>query len=350
MSGDYSMFQGVEDSITLNVTRLTGFILTGFSDVPELQTAYGLFFLVMYLAVIMNNLLLITLIILDLKLQTPMYFFLKNLSLLDLFFISVPIPNFFINSITHNNSISILGCALQVFLMTSFACGEVILLTAMSYDRYIAICSPLHYEAIMSSGNCVLMVGVSWATGVLFGALYTAGTFSMPSCGSIVIPQFFCDIPSLLEISCSDTLVVIYSSLLIGVCLGTSCFICIMISYFYIFSMVLRILTTKGQSKAFSTCLPHLTVFSIFIATGCSVYLKPPSSTASLTERVFSVLYTVLPPALNPVIYSLRNSEVKYAFKRMQQNFCPSGSLHVTVQNICLQFGRSHFNSKFCNF
>uniref|UniRef100_A0A8C6I4T3 Olfactory receptor n=1 Tax=Mus spicilegus TaxID=10103 RepID=A0A8C6I4T3_MUSSI len=325
-----------------NDTRITGFILMGFSAAPELQTVCGLFFLVMYVAVIMSNLLLITLITLDLKLQTPMYFFLKNLSLLDIFFISVPIPNFFINSITHNNSISILGCALQVFLMTSFASGDVFVLTAMSYDRYVAICCPLHYETIMSSGNCVLMVGFSWAIGVLFGALYTAGTFSMPFCGSIVIPQFFCDVPSLLRISCSDILVVIYSSLGMGVCLGMSCFICIVISYFYIISTVLKIPTTKGQSKAFATCLPHLTVFSVFIVTACFVYLKPPSVVPSISDRLFSVLHTVLPPALNPVIYSLRNSDVKRALKRLQQNLCPSGSLHVTIQSNCPWFCGSH--------
>ncbi|XP_052033916.1 olfactory receptor 14A2-like [Apodemus sylvaticus] len=333
-----------------NVTRITGFILMGFSDTPELQTVCGLFFLVMYLAVIMNNLLLITLITLDLKLQTPMYFFLKNLSLLDLFFISVPIPNFFINSITHSNSISILSCALQVFLMASFASGELFVLTAMSYDRYISICSPLHYEVIMSSGNCVLMVGVSWTTGVLVGALYTAGTFYMPFCGSIEIPQFFCDIPSLLRISCSDTLVVIYTSFGVGLCLGMVCIVCIVLSYFHIFSTVLRIPTTKGQSKAFATCIPHLTVFSIFIATGCFVYLKPPSSTASIIDKVFSVLYTVLPPALNPVIYSLRNTDVKCALRNLQQNLCSRGSLYFTVQSICPWYTALHFKTKFCNY
>ncbi|XP_052040393.1 olfactory receptor 14A2-like [Apodemus sylvaticus] len=333
-NGAILLNMAVEDSIVLNDTRITGFFFMGFSDVPELQTVCGLFFLVMYLAVIMNNLLLITLITLDLKLQTPMYFFLKNLSLLDLFFISVPIPNFFINSITHNNSISILGCALQVFLMASFASGEVFVLTAMSYDRYIAICSPLHYEVIMSSGNCVLMVGVSWAIGVLLGAFYTAGIFSKPFCGSIVIPQFFCDIPSLLRISCSHRLVVIYASFGIGLCLGMVCVICIVLSYFHIFSTVLKIPTNKGQSKAFATCLPHLTVFSIFLATACFVYLKSPSNTASITDRLFSVLYTVLPPALNPVIYSLRNTDVKCALRNLQQNLCSRGSLHLTVQSI----------------
>ncbi|XP_032749164.1 olfactory receptor 14A2-like [Rattus rattus] len=333
-----------------NVTRITGFILMGFSDVPELQTVCGLFFLVMYLAVIMSNFLIITLITLDLKLQTPMYFFLKNLSLLDVLFISVPIPNFFINSITQNNSISILGCALQVLLMTSFASGDLFVLTAMSYDRYIAICSPLHYEAIMSRSNCVLMAGISWATGVLFGTLYTACTFSMPFCGSCVIPQFFCDVPSLLRISCSDTLVVIYTSLGIGVCLGISCFICVVISYFYIFSTVLKIRTTKGQSKAFATCLPHLTVFSVFIATACFDYLKPPSNTASIADRVFSVLYIVLPPSLNPVIYSLRNTDIKCALRRLQQNLCPRRLLHLTVQSICPQCSGSHFTNKFYNY
>ncbi|XP_021024676.1 olfactory receptor 14A2-like [Mus caroli] len=329
-----------------NATRITGFILLGFSSAPELQTVCGLFFLVMYLAVIMSNLLIITLITLDLKLQTPMYFFLKNLSLLDVFLVSIPIPKFIINNLTHNNYISILGCAFQILLMTSFSAGEIFVLTAMSYDRYVAICSPLRYEAIMSNGNCVLMVGISWATGILFGALYTAGTFSMPFCGSIVIPQFFCDVPSLLRISCSGSLMIIYISLGIGMCLCMSCFYCVMISYFYIISTVLKIPTTRGQSKAFATCIPHLTVFSVFIATACFVYLKPPSDIPSITDRLFSVLYTVLPPALNPVIYSLRNSDVKCSLRRLQQNLCPRDSYYLTVQRFCQCYIASQVTSK----
>ncbi|XP_038170016.1 olfactory receptor 14A2-like [Arvicola amphibius] len=313
-----------------NITAITEFILMGISDVPELQTACGVFFLVMYMAALISNLIIITLITLDLRLQTPMYFFLKNLSLLDACFVSVPIPKFFVSNLTHNNSISIHGCALQVFLMTSFAAGEVFILTGMSYDRYVAICSPLHYQTIMGSGMCVLMTAVSWATGVIIGAIYTAGTFSMPFCGSNVIPQIFCDIPSLLRISCSKTLVVIYSSLGIGVCVGMSCFTCVVISYYYIFSTVLKIPTAKGQSKAFATCIPHLTVFTVFLVTACFVYVKLPSSVPSITDRIFSVLYTVLPPTLNPVIYSLRNTDVKDALRRWQQNLCPRGLLHVT--------------------
>ncbi|XP_041514561.1 olfactory receptor 14A2-like, partial [Microtus oregoni] len=299
-----------------NFSRITGFILTGFSDIQELQTVCGVFFLVMFLEILMSNFLIITLITLDLKLQTPMYFFLKNLSLFDVFFVSVPIPNFFVNSLTHNNSISVLGCAFQILFMTSFSAGEIFILTAMSYDRYVAICCPLHYEVIMSRGTCVLLVVVSWATGALFGTVYTAGTFSMSFCGSNVIPQFFCDIPSLLRISCSDTLGVIYTSIGIGMCLGMSCFICVVISYFYIFSVVLKIPTTKGQSKTFATCIPHLTVFTVFIVTACFVYLKPPSNVPAITDRFLSVLYTVLPPAFNPLVYSLRNSDVKYALRK----------------------------------
>ncbi|XP_008826090.1 olfactory receptor 14A2-like [Nannospalax galili] len=316
-----------------NATAVTGFILVGFSDVQELQTLCGVLFLVMYLAVLMTNLLIITLITLDLRLQTPMYFFLKNLSLLDVFLVSVPIPNFIVNSLTHNSSISILGCALQILLMTSFSGGEVFVLTAMSYDRYVAICCPLHYEAIMTGGACVLMVGFSWATGLFVGAIYTASTFSMPLRGSNVIPQFFCDIPSILRISCSGTLVVIYTSIGIGMCLGMSCVICVVISYFYIFSTVLKIPTAKGQSKAFATCLPHLIVFTIFVVTACFVYLKT-SFNSPITDRLLALIYTVLPPALNPVIYSLKNADVKCALRRLLQNVFSRASLHLTLERV----------------
>ncbi|XP_062948435.1 olfactory receptor 14A2-like [Cynocephalus volans] len=299
-----------------NVTSVTEFLLVGFSNVHKLQTVYGMLFLVIYLAALMSNLLIVALITLDLQLQTPMYFYLKNLSLLDVFLVSVPIPKFIVNSLTHNNSISILGCAFQLLLMTSFSAGEIFVLTAMSYDRYVAICCPLHYEVIMNRDACALMASASWAIGGLFGTVYTAGTFSMPFCGSSVIPQFFCDIPSLLRISCSETLIIIYTSIGVGTCLGMSCFICIVISYIYIFSSVMKIPTTKGQSKAFSTCVPHLIVFTVFVITAYFVYLKPPSNTPSAIDRLLSVIYTVIPPVLNPVIYSLRNSDMKRALMR----------------------------------
>ncbi|XP_004482804.1 olfactory receptor 14A2-like [Dasypus novemcinctus] len=301
----------------VNVTFVTEFLLEGFSDVPELQILHGVLFLVIYLAAVMSNLLIITLVILDLQLHTPMYFFLKNLSSFDVFFVSVPIPKFIVNNLTHNYSISFLGCAFQLFLMTSFSAGEAFVLTAMSYDRYIAICYPLHYGVIMNAGTCVLMTSASGVIGGLLGALFTAGAFSKPFCGFNEIPQFFCDIPSLLRISCSESLVVVYASIGISMCLGVSCFTCIVISYVYILSNVLKIPTTKGQSKALSTCLPHITVFTVFIITAAFVYLKPPSNTPSVIEKLLSVLYTMLPPILNPAIYSLRNKDMKKALMKL---------------------------------
>uniref|UniRef100_A0A2K6FEZ4 Olfactory receptor family 14 subfamily A member 2 n=1 Tax=Propithecus coquereli TaxID=379532 RepID=A0A2K6FEZ4_PROCO len=271
-----------------NATLVTGFLLVGFSNVQELQILYGILFLAIYLAALMSNLLIITLITLDLQLKTPMYFFLENLSLLDIFLVSVPIPKFIVNSLHDNNSISIIGCAFQLLFFFLFQ------------------------HVIMNDGACVLMASASWAIGGLFGAVYTAGTFSMPFCGSSVIPQ----------ISCSRTLMVIYISIGIGTCLGMSCFICIVISYIYIFSTVLKIPTAKGQSKAFSTCLPHLVVFTVFIITAYFVYLKPPSNIPSVINRLLSVIYTVIPPILNPVIYSLKNNDMKWALVRLVRKTC----------------------------
>uniref|UniRef100_H0XHT0 Olfactory receptor family 14 subfamily A member 2 n=1 Tax=Otolemur garnettii TaxID=30611 RepID=H0XHT0_OTOGA len=249
----------------------------------------------------------ITLINLNLQLKTPMNFFLKNSSLLDVFPVSVLISKFMVKSHTHNNSIYILGYAFQLPLMTSFSASEIFVLTAMFQDHHVAICCTLNYEVIMNDDACVLMASVSWATGELFGAIHMAGIFSMPFCGSNVIPQFFCDVPSLLKIFSSQKLIVMYTSIGIGTCLCTSCFICIMIFYF-IFSTVLKIPTSKVQSKAFSICLPHL-FFTVFMITTCFVYLKPPSNIPSVINRLLSVICTMIPAMLNPVFYSLRNND-----------------------------------------
>ncbi|KFO35778.1 Olfactory receptor 14A2 [Fukomys damarensis] len=282
-----------------------------------MQTLCAVLFLLMYLVALMSNLLVFTVLTLDPQLQAPMYFFLKNLSLLDVSLVSVPIPKFILNSLTHNNSISIPGCAFQLLFMTCFSASETFILTAMSYDRYVAICCPLHYEAIMSGQACVLMAGASWALGGLLGTSYTAGIFPGPFCGSCVIPEFFCNIPSLLKISCSDTFLAVYSSLGIAVCLVLSCFVCIVFSYVHILSAVLRIPSRKGQSKAFSTCLPHLFVLTLFMIGAFMVYLRKPADSPPVIDRLPSVIYTVLPPILNPVIYTLRNSDMKQGLRRL---------------------------------
>ncbi|XP_034509216.1 olfactory receptor 14A2-like [Ailuropoda melanoleuca] len=311
-----------------NVTLVAGFLLVGFSDIQELQIVYGVLFLVIYLAILMSNLIII-LTTLDLQQQTTMYFFPKNLSFLDVFLVSAPIPNFIVNNIDDSNSITTLGCAFQLLLMTSFSEGEVFVLPAMSYDCYVAICCPLHYEVIMNGDACVLMAGFSWAVGGLLGALYTAGTFFMPFSGSNVIPQFFCDVYSLLRNSCSETLLIVYTNIGIGLCLGMSCFICIVISYVCIFSTMLKISITKGQSKAFSTCFPHLIIFTLFIITACFVYLKPSSNPPTVIDRLLSVIYTVVPPILNPVIYSLRKKDMKRALMRLLHKTCGQESHSV---------------------
>ncbi|XP_020831165.1 olfactory receptor 14A16-like [Phascolarctos cinereus] len=300
-----------------NLTMVTGFLLMDFSNTWELRVLYAMLFLLMYLVALVMNLLIFTLISLDEHLHSPMYFFLKNLSFLDLCFISTTLPKSITNSLCHSHSISFMGCVLQLFLVIFFAASELSLLTIMSYDRYVAISQPLHYEVIMTRGTCVKMATASWLTGGLLGALYSGSTFTLPFCGSKEIYQFFCDVPSLLRLSCSDIHIGLNVTLSIGITLGILCFISIAFSYGHIFSTVLKIPTTEGQSKAFTTCLPHLIVLIVFITTGVIAYLKPHQESYSVLDLSLSIVYTVVPPTLNPVIYSLRNNDIKTSLMKL---------------------------------
>ncbi|XP_072494168.1 olfactory receptor 14A16-like [Notamacropus eugenii] len=300
-----------------NLTIVTEFLLMDFSKNWELQVLHAMLFLLIYLIAMVGNLLIFTLISLNRHLHTPMYFFLKNLSVLDLCLISVTVPKSIVNSLSHNCSISYLGCVLQLFLVILFAGSEISLLTVMSYDRYIAVCQPLHYETIMIKESCVRMAVASWFGGGVVGAMYSATTFSLPFCGPREVHQFFCDVPSLLRISCSEKHMAIYVSVAIGLGLGIFCCISIIISYGHIISTVLKIPATEGQSKAFSTSLPHLIAFIVFIITGAMAYLKPPLDSDSVLDLFLSIFYTVVPPTLNPVIYSLRNKDMKTALKKL---------------------------------
>ncbi|XP_074046115.1 olfactory receptor 14A2-like [Macrotis lagotis] len=299
-----------------NLTIVTEFFLKSFSNSWKLQLLHATLFLMIYLMALIGNVLIFTLVSLDRNLHTPMYFFLKNLSFLDLCYISVTVPKSIVNSLSHSCSISFLGCALQVFLVVLFAAAEISLLTVMSYDRYVAICQPLHYETIMIKKSCVRMTAASWFSGGIIGAMYSATTLSLPFCGSKEIHQFFCDVPSLLKISCSEKHIAVYVSFAFGACLGIFCCTSIIMSYGHIFSTVLKIPTTKARSKAFSTCLPHLIVFMVFIITGTMDYLKPPFNSDSNLDLWLSMLYALLPPTLNPVIYSLRNRDMKISMKK----------------------------------
>lgn len=301
----------------MNDTPVMEFSLVRWADSQVLSRLLAVFFLLLYLMATWENIIVIFLTILDHHLHTPMYFFLRHLSFLDLCLISATVPKSVLNSVTFRDSISFLGCAVQLFLVVLMAGSEIGILTVMSYDRYVAICRPLHYEAVMSKRTSVLLTAVSWLNGGAFGILYLTGTFSLKFCGSNKIQQFFCDVPALLKLTCSEQHVTINVSVAIGVCYAFSCSVCIVVSYVYILSTVLKIPTRQKQSKAFSTCLPHLIVVSVFVLTGTVAYLKPASDKPSLLDVLVSIFYSVVPPTLNPMIYCLRNKDIKAALGKV---------------------------------
>ncbi|KAM7150538.1 olfactory receptor 14A16-like [Macrochelys suwanniensis] len=300
-----------------NQTTVIEFLLLGFSDIRELQILHFMVFLVIYLAGLIGNLLIISAIILDHHLHTPMYFFLVNLSILDLGSISVTIPKSMANSLMNTRLISYPGCVAQVFLFVVFTSTDLALLTIMAYDRHVAICQPLHYERVMNRRACVQMAASAWIAGIVYSALHTGNTFTLPFCQSNVINQFFCEIPQLLKLTCSDSYLSELGLLAFSMFLCLNCFVFIIVSYVQIFKAVLRIPSEQGRHKAFSTCLPHLTVVSLFLSTGMFEYLKPTSSSASSLDLLVGVLYSLVPPVMNPIIYSMRNKEIKAALKKL---------------------------------
>nr|XP_005310348.3 olfactory receptor 14A16-like [Chrysemys picta bellii] len=299
-----------------NQTAVTEFLLLGFSDVRELQILHFVVFLVLYLISLLGNILIITVIALDHHLHTPMYFFLMNLSILDVGSISVTIPKSMANSLMNARSISYSGCVAQIFLVIFFATTDFAILTVMAYDRYVAICQPLHYETVMNRRACVQMAASAWISGILYSALHTRNTFAMSFCGGNMVDQFFCEIPQLLKLACSDSYLIEVGFLIFSLCLDSSCFVFIIVSYVQIFKAVLRIPSEQGQYKAFSTCLPHLFVVSLLFCTAAFAYLKPTSSSTSDLNLMVAVLYSVLPPMMNPIIYSMRNKELKGALSK----------------------------------
>ncbi|XP_038610275.1 olfactory receptor 14A16-like [Tachyglossus aculeatus] len=309
-----------------NYTIVTEFLLMGFSSDQKLQIWIAVLFLLIYLAALMGNILIIVIVTFHPCLHAPMYLFLKNLSFVDICYISVTVPKAIFNNLMHSNFISFLGCVLQVFFLVFFAFTELATLTAMSYDRYVAICYPLHYEIIVNRGACLHMVAASWLSGGFFGLMHTAASFSEPFSGSNVIPQFFCDIPQLLRISHPKAIIREMGVTIFNLNLSFLCFVSIIISYIHIFSTVLRIPSAEGRSKAFSTCLPHLIVVTFFISTGSFAYLKPISDSPSFLDLLLSLFYMVLPPATNPIIYSLRNKDMKDALGKLLSSRILTGS------------------------
>ncbi|XP_074074668.1 olfactory receptor 14L1-like [Macrotis lagotis] len=300
-----------------NQTIITNFLLMNFSDIWELQILHAIIFFLIYLAALMGNLLIILVTTIDKRLQSPMYFFLKHLSFLDFCYISVTVPKSILISLTHRNSISITECATQIYCIIFFACTELALLTVMSYDRYAAICHPLHYEILMCTGACVQMAAASWVSGNFAGIMHAVSIFSIPFCKGNVLGQFFCEIPHLLKLSCSQPNFFEIGTIIITTILGLGCFFCVVTSYVYIFSTVLKMPSTESRSKAFFTCLPHLIVTTVFVTTAFFAHVKPTSDTPSLLDLLLSVFYVVVPPTINPVIYSLRNKDIKEALAKL---------------------------------
>uniref|UniRef100_G3UAJ4 G-protein coupled receptors family 1 profile domain-containing protein n=1 Tax=Loxodonta africana TaxID=9785 RepID=G3UAJ4_LOXAF len=286
------------------------FFLMGFSDVREIRILHAVLFLLIYLAAVLGNVLIIIITAKDHGPHSPIYFFLKNLSFLDLCLISIAIAKSITNSLANHNIISFLGCVLQVFFFFLLATTEVSLLTVMSHDHYVAIGHPLRYEIIISHGVCVQMAASSWVSGVLTAILHTASTFSIPVCGSPEVHQFFCDVPQLLSLTWSYNIVELVV-IVLSLVFDFGCFVFIDISCIHTFSTLLRIPPREGRSRASSTCLPHLTVVTLFPVLSLSFfffgYLLPLPKSLSPLDLLVSVFYTMVPPTMNPTIYSLRN-------------------------------------------
>ncbi|XP_062938679.1 olfactory receptor 2K2-like [Cynocephalus volans] len=299
-----------------NSTTWNFFFLEGFSRYPSFEIVLFVFSLVMYLITLLGNGTLILITILDSHLQTPMYLFLGNLSLVDICYTSAFIPTLLVNLLSSQKTLIFSGCAVQMYLSLATGSTECVLLAVMACDRYVAICKPLRYPVIMNRRVCVQMATVSWVTGCLTALLETSFALQMPLCGNR-IDHFACEILAVLKLACASSLLMDTIMLVISVLLLPIPMLLICISYVFILSTVLRSSSAEGRNKAFSTCGAHLTVVILYYGAALSMYLKPSSSDSQEIDKIISLLYGVLTPMLNPMIYSLRNKEVKNAVKKL---------------------------------
>ncbi|XP_073206634.1 olfactory receptor 5AR1-like [Lepidochelys kempii] len=299
-----------------NHSEATEFILSGLTDHPELQIPLFVVFLLIYGITLVGNGGMILLIMIDPQLHTPMYFFLSNLSFCDLCYSSIISPKMLLNFLIEKKSISYTACAVQIYLFYVFSDVECLLLAVMAYDRYVAICNPLLYTVTMSRQLCNQLVAGVYTLGVVDSMIYACFTFRLSFCNSNIINHFFCDIPPLLALSCSDTHINEIVMFTLACCIIVSSFLTVLLSYVYITCTILQIRSSKGRRKAFSTCTFHLTTVVLLFGTLLFMYLRPTSSYSMDTDKVASVFYTLVIPMLNPLIYSLRNTEVKDALRK----------------------------------
>ncbi|XP_063158186.1 olfactory receptor 10A7-like [Candoia aspera] len=303
--------------MNMNATSITYFIFLGFPSHSQVQILMFIFMFSVYVISVTGNCLIIIITWADIILHTPMYFFLKLLSFLEICYISVTLPKMLHNLLSGDRTISFSGCAVQMYFLLFLGTVECFLLAAMSYDRYIAICLPLRYATLMSKEVCIYLTLASWLSGFFLPLVNTGWAFSLPYCGSNEINHFFCDFPPVLKLACVDTslneLVMLVSSLAITL---IPC-IFILLTYICILGAILRMTSTKARQKVFSTCSSHLIMVLIFYGTASFMYLHPKSTYAMERDKFLSLLYTVLTPMLNPIIYTLRNTEVKKSLRRM---------------------------------
>ncbi|XP_045871732.1 olfactory receptor 1440-like [Meles meles] len=302
-----------------NNTIVNRFILLGFSDYPKLKIVLFAVFLGSYFLTVAWNLSLIILIRMDSYLHTPMYFFLSNLSFLDFCYVTSTTPKMLSDFFQKPKSISFWGCTIQYFFFSSLGLTECCLLAAMAYDRYAAICNPLLYTATMSPTLCVQMTVGAYITGLFGSLIQLSALLQLNFCGPNIINHFFCDLPQLLVLSCSETLFLKVMKFVIAVIFGVISVFVIMISYGYIVATILKISSVEGRSKAFNTCTSHLTAVICFFGSGLFVYMHPSTDNSLGHDKMASVFYTMVIPMLNPLIYSLRNKEIKDAIKRCKK-------------------------------
>ncbi|XP_057887279.1 olfactory receptor 14J1-like, partial [Melospiza georgiana] len=300
-----------------NSSSIRHFLLLALADTRQLQLLHFCLLLGISLAALLGNGLIISAVACGHHLHTPMFFFLLNLALSDMGSICTTVPKAMHNSLWDTRNISYTACAAQLFFFLFFISSEYFLLTVMSHDRYVSICKPLHYGTVLGSRACAHMAAAAWASAFLYSLLHTAYTFSLPLCNGNALNQFFCEIPQILKLSCSKSYLRELGLLTLSICLIFGCFVFIVFSYVQIFRVVLRIPSEQGWHKAFSTCLPHLAVVSVLVSTVAVAYQKPPSMSSPSLDLALSILYSVVPPALNPLIYSQRNQELKAAVWRL---------------------------------
>ncbi|XP_036271878.1 olfactory receptor 7A5-like [Pipistrellus kuhlii] len=299
-----------------NLTGGSEFLLLGFSEEPELQPLIFGLFLSMYLVTVLGNLLIILAVSSDSHLHTPMYFFLCNLSSVDICVISTTIPKMLVNILTQSRVITYAGCITQIYFFSLFAVLDDFLLTVMAYDRFVAICHPLHYMVVMNPRLCGLLVPVSWITSILHSLLESLLLLLLTFCTELEIPHFFCELSQMAQLACSDNFLNNMVMYFLTVLLGGGPLVGIIYSYSKIVSSICAIPSAQGKYKAFSTCASHLSVVSLFYCSSIGVYLGSAASQSSHSSAAASALYTVVTPMLNPFTYSLRNKDIKGALKR----------------------------------